>query len=115
MATIIKKIKKNRPYYYAVESRRVNGKPRIVWQKYLSTIDSIVWRADQCRPPKPKETVIFDAGGVAALLRIAQKLGLMDIINDVAQKRNQGPTVGHYMILAAFESRTRPMQQNGHR
>lgn len=108
MATIIKKIKKNRPYYYAVESKRVNGKPRIVWQKYLGTIDSIVRRADQSRPPKPKETVIFDAGGAAGLLRIAQRIGLMDIINDVVKKRNQGPTVGHYMILAALNRALAP-------
>ena len=38
MASIIKKKKKNRWYYYAVESARVNGKPRIVWQKYLGMV-----------------------------------------------------------------------------
>jgi len=57
MAGIVKKIKKGRPYYYAVQSQRVNGKPRITWQKYLGTIDAIVRRADAARPPRPKETV----------------------------------------------------------
>ena len=32
MATIIKKVKKGHAYYYAAESARVDGKPRIVWQ-----------------------------------------------------------------------------------
>lgn len=41
MASIIKKIKKGRPYYYAVESKRVEGKPRIVWQKYLGTVEGM--------------------------------------------------------------------------
>ena len=108
MATIIHKIKKGRPYYYAVESARVAGKPRIVWQKYLGTVDAIVARADQTRPPLPKETVIFEAGGVAALLRIAQRLDLLGLLNDVVPKRQQGPTVGHYLLLAAINRALAP-------
>ena len=102
MATVIKKIKKGRPYYYAVESKRVEGKPRIVWQKYLGTVEAIVRRAEQTQPPRPRETIIFEAGGVAALLRIAQRLGLLELINSIVKKRDQGPTVGHYMLLAAI-------------
>jgi transposase len=102
MASIIKKTKKGRPYYYAVESKRVNGKPRIVWQKYLGTINTIIQHADEAKPQAPKETVIFEAGGVAALLRITQRLGLIDLIDEVVLKRQQGPSVGHYMVLAAL-------------
>ena len=108
MASIVKKIKKGRPYYYAVQSQRVNGKPRITWQKYLGTIAAIVERADAARPPRPKETVIFEAGGVAALLRIAQRLGVLELINAVVPKRRQGPTVGHYMVLAALNRALAP-------
>jgi transposase len=108
MATIIQKTKKGRPYYYAVESARVNGKPRIVWQKYLGTVDAIVARADQTQPSVPTETVIFEAGGVAALLRIAQRLGLLDLLNAVIPKRDQGPTVGHYLLLAAINRALAP-------
>lgn len=108
MATLIKKMKKGRPYYYAVESARVDGKPRIVWQKYLGTIDAIVKRADKTTPPKPKETVIFEAGGVAALLRIAQRLELLTLINTMVPKRDQGATVGHYMLLAALNRALAP-------
>ncbi|MCK4599758.1 transposase, partial [Candidatus Bipolaricaulota bacterium] len=96
MASIIKKIKQGRPYYYAVQCKRVDGKPRIVWQKYLGTVEGIVSRAYAARPPKPKEVVIFEAGGVAALLGIAQRLDLLSLINECAPKRDQGPTVGHY-------------------
>jgi transposase len=108
MAAIIKKIKKGRPYYYAVESKRLNGKPRIVWQKYLGTIDAIIQRADEAKPQAPKETVIFEAGGVAALLRITQRLGLIDLIDEVVSKRRQGPSVGHYMVLAALNRALAP-------
>jgi hypothetical protein len=108
MAAIIKKTKKGRPYYYAVESKRVNGKPRIVWQKYLGTIDAIIQRADEAKPQAPKETVIFEAGGVAALLRITQRLGLGDLIDEVVSKRQQGPSVGRYMVLAALNRALAP-------
>jgi len=102
MASIVKKIKKGKAYYYAVESARVAGKPRIVWQKYLGAIESIIERAEKSKPAKPQETVIFEAGGVAALLGMARRLGLMELINEHVPKRDQGPSVGHYLLLAAL-------------
>ena len=108
MASIIKKKKKNRWYYYAAQSARVNGKPRIVWQKYLGTVDAIVKRAEGAAPPPPKEAVIFEAGGVAALLRIAQRLGVIELIDEVIPKRDQGPSVGRYMVLAALNRALAP-------
>ena len=108
MATITHKMKKGRPYYYAVQCARVEGKPRIVWQKYLGTVEAIVARTESAKPPKPKEAVLFEAGGVAGLLRIAQRLGLMDLINEQAPKRDQGPSVGHYIVLAALNRALAP-------
>jgi len=108
MATIIQKMKKGRPYYYAVQSARVNGKPRIVWQKYLGTVDAILARTEETKPPEPKEAVLFEAGGVAALTRIAQRLRLVDVIDREAPKREQGPTVGHYILLAALNRALAP-------
>ena len=102
MTSLIKKIKKGKPYYYAVESARVEGKPRIVWQKYLGTLDAIVKRSESTLPQLPKEAMLFEAGGSAALLRITQRLGLLKLINDVVPKRDQGPSVGHYIVLAAL-------------
>jgi len=51
MASIIKKDKNGRPYYYVVKSARVDGKPRIVWQKYLGTAEGILKRMEMSRPP----------------------------------------------------------------
>ena len=53
MATIIKKKKKGRCYYYAVECKRADGNPRIVWQKYLGTVDALIARAEQATPAAP--------------------------------------------------------------
>lgn len=41
MATITRKILKGRAYFYLRESGRVDGKPRIVRQKYLGTADRV--------------------------------------------------------------------------
>jgi transposase len=111
MASITRKIKKGRPYYYAVESKRIDGKPRIVWQKYLGTLEAIVKRTEDSTPPKPKHAVIFEAGGIAALFRITQRLRLLDLINEISPKREQGPTVGHYIILAALNRAIEPLSK----
>jgi len=108
MPTIIKKIKKGKAYYYAAQSERVDGKPRIVWQKYLGTVSSLLQHAEQTQPTSPKETIIFEAGGVAALLRIARRLGLLELINQVVKKRQQGASVGHYILLAAINRALSP-------
>jgi len=108
MATIIKKIKKGKPYYYAVESGRVNGKPRIIWQKYLGSVGKIIKNAENAQPSEPKEALLYQHGGVAALWSITQQLGLIDLIDSHAPKRNQGPSVGHYMMLAAINRALEP-------
>lgn len=102
MACIIKKVRQGRAYYYAAESARVKGKPRIVWQKYLGTLDTILERANKDSQTGLKEVEIFEAGSVAAMLRIVEKIGLVEIIDSVIPKRDQGPTVGQYIALAAI-------------
>ena len=41
MASLIAKKKGNKLYYYAVESRRIDGKPRIVHQAYLGSAEKV--------------------------------------------------------------------------
>lgn len=92
-------MKNGRPYYYAVKSARINGKPRIVWQKYLGTFENLT---SDLSSIKPIESVISEAGGVATLFKIAERLDLVNLINKTYKKRNQGPSLGHYMVLAAL-------------
>jgi len=108
MATLIKKEKKGKAYWYAVESQRVDGKPRIVWQKYLGRIDDIVAAVGQPQGSRPKEVEILGFGGVAALLGAAKQLDLVNIINRHVRKRNQGPSIGQFMLLAAINRAVAP-------
>ena len=71
-------------------------------------MDAIVKRAEQAAPPKPKEAVIFEAGEVAGLLGIAQRLGLVELIDEAAPKREQRPSVGQYMVLGALNRALAP-------
>jgi len=108
MAAIIKKVKKGRAYYYAVQSARVKGKPRIVWQKYLGSVEAILQRYQEIAPVKPSEIDLFDAGGVAALLKFADRLGLIQLINNIVPSKGQGPSLGHYIVLAALNRALEP-------
>jgi hypothetical protein len=72
--------------YYARECRRVDGKPTIVWQKYLGRAEDIIAalappRPDIHPPDRPREAVITDFGAVVALYDLAQRLELCDHID----------------------------------
>lgn len=97
MASIQKKRIKGKIYYYAVQSARVDGKPRVVWQKYLGKAEDIVRRLEA----EPSTAKITSFGAVAGLYALARRLELVETIDRHAPKRNQGVGVGEYMLLAA--------------
>ena len=62
MVSITKKKRGNKVYYYARECRRVNGKPKIVWQKYLGRAEDIIARMTGGEPaPQPDSAVVTDS------------------------------------------------------
>jgi transposase len=111
MPSLIKKVKKGKAYYYIVQSGRINGKPRIVWQKYLGSVEAILEQFQKTAPIKPSEAVLFEAGGVATLLKFANELGLIELINEVVPYNGRGPSVGHYIVLAAINRALEPLSK----
>jgi len=100
MASLIKKKKGKKFYYYVVESRRVNGKPRIVNQIYLGPVEKIVKILSKYPERKePEEIEHLSFGLLAALLSLAKKINLVDIINKHTSKRSQGISTGDYILL----------------
>ena len=102
--SLAKKLIRGHPYWYARECQRVDGKPRIVWQKYLGKADAIAaaMGAGAAAPPRPRETVLAEFGAVAALYDLTQSLDLIATIDRHAGKRAQGVSVGTYLTLAAL-------------
>jgi hypothetical protein len=101
MASIQRKIIHGHPYYYLVESRRVKGRPRPIVVAYLGSADTLLKRLQQL-PGAPTCARLSAFGGVAALYDLAQQLDLVALIDQHAPKRQQGPSLGQYMLVAAI-------------
>lgn len=109
-----KKIVRGHPYWYARECQRVNGKPKIVWQKYLGKAEHIAsTMGAPSKPPRPTEILLCDFGAPAALYDLTQKLNLIATIDRHAGKRDQGTSVGTYMTLAALNRCLAPASKAG--
>lgn len=78
MATIQSKKSKGYKYWYIVESRRVNGKPRPVVLAYLGKADDLLKRLQGLYQLKLKS---YSHGAVCALINVAAKLEIVDILN----------------------------------
>lgn len=78
MATIQSKKSKGYKYWYIVESRRVNGKPRPVVLAYLGKADDLLKRLHGLYELKLKS---YSHGAVCALINVAAKLEIVDILN----------------------------------
>lgn len=112
MASIIKKKKGNSVYYYVVESARIDGKPRIVSQKYLGKAEDILNKIKNKDIIKPYTGKVFDFGLVTAIYDITRKLKIKDIIDSILPKRNQGLSVGTYILIATINRATVPKSKN---
>lgn len=113
MASITKKNVRGQTYYYARECKRVNGRPTIVWQKYLGRLEDIISAVETQKEPSliPKplpKGMVTDFGAVAALFQIASRLKLVEIIDKHVPKKGRGPSVGNYLLVAALNRAVAP-------
>ncbi|EQD67950.1 hypothetical protein B1B_05755, partial [mine drainage metagenome] len=90
MVSLQRRQVRRQKYWYLVQSGRVKGKPRIVWQKYLGTPDRIKELLEQAQKGGGPLEVDVTNFGPAAALRLAQELGLVEIIDRLVPKRDQG-------------------------
>ena len=111
MASLIKKLKKGIPYYYVVESKRINGKPRIVEQHYLGTADKIFNICQKKSAPVAHEVALTRIGPLA-LWGVACSVKLPEMIDAAFPKRDQGASVAHYLLLAAFARAFHPCSKS---
>jgi len=79
MATIQSKNSRGHKYWYIVESRRVNGKPRPIVLEYLGKAETLLRRLQGIGGALKVKS--HTHGAVAALLVVARKLEVISVIN----------------------------------
>ena len=113
MATLQKKTSRGHTYWYLVESRRVNGKPRPVVLAYLGRPDDLLRRLEGAQGRLRLRSVAH--GAVAALKGVAEEIGVADTINRhlSTRRRREGLTVGESLVLVAIGRACRPTSKRG--
>lgn len=120
MASLQQKKSHGHKYWYIVESRRVNGKPRPLVVAYLGKAEDLLRRLEGLG--KDARIKSYSHGAVAALVRVAQALEVPALINahvhasrkHVAAKpvRNH-LTVGATLLLGAIGRVCMPTSKQG--
>jgi transposase len=121
MATIQSKMSRGHKYWYIVESRRVNGKPRPIVLEYLGKAESLLRRLQKGIGERLK-VKSHSHGAVAALLVVARNLDVVSVINRyVHSQRAYWPdkplrnnlTVGATILLAGVGRVCMPTSKRG--
>ena len=120
MASLMQKKSGKYKYWYIVESRRVNGKPRPVVLAYLGTAETLLQKLQGLASVGKLKS--YSHGTVAALLKLAAQLDIPALINGhvnssrsyMADKpiRNE-LTVGMTLVLGAFGMVCVPTSKRG--
>jgi len=118
MAYLKRKTIHGQTYWYLVESRRIGGKVKTVNLAYLGKPDDILRRIGQADRPFER-LKSFSHGGVAVLLSLADRLGLVELIDrHIRPARPSEPTrrllsVGQTLLLATIGRALHPTSKRG--
>jgi transposase len=116
VGSIIKKKIKNNVYYYYVESKRINGKPKYVNQKYLGSAENMLKKLASMDEPLQNRVLhseVIEFGAVSLLFDIASRLGIVELIDKAVPKRKQGASVGEYILTSAINRSVAPSSTSG--
>lgn len=103
MPSLTRKIIRGRPYFYARWCQRVDGRPKIIKTTYLGPLENIVQAVESAQQPiAPQTAEVASFGDVVALYDQAAQLDLVQLIDAQLPKRDQGLSVGQYLVLAAI-------------
>jgi transposase len=105
MASLYKKVISGKPYYYLREMGWVDGKPKMVSERYLGSVADIVKAMDAAQAATmPDRTGHLAFGDVAAVWSLLVDLDVAAVIDEVvgARRSDAGASVGTYLALAAL-------------
>src|SRR5680860_527787 len=109
MASIHGKKIGGQTYYYLREVARVDGKPKVVSQRYLGKAADIVAAMDGAAT-LPERTSHRRFGDVAAVWGMCQQLQVAEVVDEVVGERraDASASVGTYLALATVNRIGRP-------
>lgn len=110
MAHIHKKTKNGRSYYYIREIARVDGKPKVVNQVYLGSIERILALASGDKKIDLKRIQVQEFGGLWLANLIDKEIDLAGIIDGIVPRaeKESGPSIGEYFLYATFNRMISP-------
>ena len=105
MASLQKKHIKGHDYWYIVESKRINGKPTPIIIQYLGTVDNLL----NLLQGRSNEFKSYAHGAVAALMKMAQKTGILEIMDQhLPSQTRDGLKREESLLLAAIHRVIQP-------
>src|SRR6266851_4416743 len=116
MASLYKKIISGKPYWYLREMGWVDGKPKLVSERYLGSAADIEALLDAREAAAlPDRTRHLGFGDVAAAWGMLEDLGVAGIIDEVTGTRRSdaGASAGTYLVLAALNRLADPCSKRG--
>ena len=105
MSSLYRKVIGGKPYWYLREMARVEGKPKMVSERYLGTAAEIAAAvAGRDAAALPARTRHLGFGDVAAAWGVLTRLGVVEVVDEVvgARRSDAGASVGTYLGLAAL-------------
>lgn len=114
MVYLVKKTIKGKKYLYLEHGARVNGKPRRVFSIYLGPEENIQSKQLEIKQILDGNYDIntYDFGLPVALMQISERLDLINIIDKVTGKREQGLSVGQYTGIATLNRCIQPISKS---
>jgi transposase len=105
MASLYKKVISGKPYWYLREMARVDGKPKMVSERYLGSaadIEALLEAREVATLPARTRHLGF--GDVAATWEMLERLDVIGLIDSVVgtRRKDAGASVGTYLALAAL-------------
>ena len=109
-------------YWYIVESRRVNGKPRPITLASLGTAVRLLKRITEGDSDKVYSCKSYSHGAIAAFLKMAERLNIVEIINSHTNSQKSymskkplrhNLTAGITLLLAALGRNSKPTSKRG--
>jgi len=115
MPHLHKKIKGKKPCYYIREMARIGGKPKVVNQIYLGSVERIMNMALGQQKTDLKKIQSQEFGSLFLANQVEKQVKIVDIIDSVVPpgSREKRPSLGEYFLYAIFNRMIQPRSKMG--